>query len=204
MTRRAPALLCTDTIVTRVGDRIAAAAPALEVVARDGDGPVAGDDLDRVAVGVFSADAVPERAAHVRGATVRAPHLRWLHPFSAGTDHPGFGALRERGVRVTSSSGAAAAPIARTVMMYLLALSRDLPGLLRDQVAHHWDPRRYDDIEGRTMGVLGMGPIGLEVIRLAEAMACGRSGCAAPLPATSRARRGRSAASPSWRRPSTS
>ncbi len=170
MTRRAPALLCTDTIVTRVGDRIAATAPDLEVVALDGDDPVADDDLDRVELAFFSADAFPERAAHFMGATVRAPHLRWLHTFSAGTDHPVFGALRERGVRVTSSSGASAAPIARTVMMYLLALSRDLPGLLRDQLAHHWDPRRYDDIEGRTIGVLGMGPIGLEVIRLAEAM----------------------------------
>ena len=88
MTRRAPALFCTDTIVTRVGDRIAAAAPDLEVVALDGDDPVADDDLDRVELAFFSADAFPERAAHFMGATVRAPNLRWLHTFSAGTDHP--------------------------------------------------------------------------------------------------------------------
>ena len=58
-----------------------------------------------------SSPPTPSRARRpLHGATVRAPNLRWLHTFSAGTDHPVFGALRERGVRVTSSSGASAAP----------------------------------------------------------------------------------------------
>ena len=35
----------------------------------------------------------------------------------------------DRGVRVTTSSGASAEPIAGTVMLYLLALSRGLPDL---------------------------------------------------------------------------
>ena len=81
-----------------------------------------------------------------------------------------FTGLLERGVRVTSSSGAAAAPIARTVLMYLLALSRDLPRMLRAQAAHEWAPQRFDDLEGQTVGVVGIGSIGREVIRLTTAV----------------------------------
>ena len=109
-------------------------------------------------------------SAQLLGAATRAPNLRWLHTFSAGTDHPIFGQFRDRGVRITTSSGANAAPIARTVVLYLLALSRDLRGVLRDQAAHVWDPRPFDDVDGKTIGVVGMGPIAREVIRLATAL----------------------------------
>ena len=72
-----------------------------------------------------------------------APNLRWLHSMSAGVDNPVFGMFLQRGVRVTTSSGASAEPIAGTVMMYLLALSRDLPQLTRAQAAHEWQPNPY-------------------------------------------------------------
>ena len=165
------ALLCTDTILARYGDRLCAAAPELEPVGLVGADAVGDDDLRRLRVAFFSGDAWPDRAAHFMGAVARAPDLRWLHTFSAGTDHPVFTGLLERGVRVSSSSGAAAGPIARTVLMYLLALSRDLPRLVRAQAAHEWSPQRFDDLAGKLIGVVGMGPIGCEVIRLASA--CG-------------------------------
>lgn len=136
------------------------------MVALTGDELVDGDDLDRLHVAFFSGDAWPERSSHFMAAVLRAPSLRWLHTFSAGTDHPVFADLLERGVRVSSSSGAAAGAIARTVLMYLLALSRDLPRLQRAQAAHEWAPQRFDDVPGWTVGVVGMGPIGREVIRL--------------------------------------
>ncbi|MGH9272431.1 MAG: D-2-hydroxyacid dehydrogenase [Ilumatobacteraceae bacterium] len=165
-----PALLCTNFILERYGDRVAAAAPHLQPIALN-DGDVLDEaDLARLRVAFFSADAWPDQAAHFMGAVVRAPALDWLHTFSVGTDHPVFTDLLDRGVRVSTSSGASAGPIARTVMLYLLALSRDLPRLVRAQAAHEWAPRSYDDLEGRTVGVVGMGPIGLEVIRMSGAL----------------------------------
>jgi len=95
--------------------------------------------------------------------------LRWLHSFSAGVDNVFFQRLLERGVRITTSSGAQAVPIAQTVMLYLLALSRDLPGWLRDQSERRWNPRQIRDLQGLTLGVVGLGPIGLEVARLGAA-----------------------------------
>ncbi len=168
MTAERLALLCTDTVADRLADRIARAAPDLDVVALSGDDLVPADVLARIDAAFFSADSFPGRAKRFMGAAIRAPRLRWLHTFSAGTDDPVFATLRERGVRLTSSSGAAAGPIGRTVMLYLLALSRGLPRLLADQAAHRWDPRSFDDLPGRSIGVLGMGPIGREIIRLAQ------------------------------------
>jgi phosphoglycerate dehydrogenase-like enzyme len=51
--------------------------------------------------------------------------------------------------------------------MCLLALARDLPRFLRDQAAHAWRQRDVGDVEGRVVGVVGMGPIGIESARLA-------------------------------------
>jgi phosphoglycerate dehydrogenase-like enzyme len=163
-------LLCTDHVADRYADRIATAAPDIELVTLIGDDPIAESDLARVDIAFFSGDAFPYRVAHLMGAITRAPNLRWLHTASAGIDHPVFGQLRDRGVRITTSSGAAAAPIARTVMLYLLGLSRDIHGLLRDQAAHVWAFRPYEDVDGKTIGVVGMGPIAREVIRMAAAL----------------------------------
>lgn len=165
-----PSLLCTHFILERYGDRVAAAAPNLQTIAL-ADGDVLDEaGLARLRVAFFSGDAWPDHAADFMGAAVRAPSLDWLHTFSVGTDHPVFTGLLDRGVRVSTSSGAPAGPIARTVMLYLLALSRDLPRLIHAQAAHEWAPRSFDDIEGRTIGVVGMGPIGLAVIRMASAL----------------------------------
>lgn len=167
---RRPALLCTDTVIERHGGRLASAAPQLELVALSGDDLVGDEDLTRLDVAFFSGDAYPERTAHFFGACINAPNLRWLHTYSAGTDHPIFQRFLADGVRVSTSSGASAPYIARTVLLYLLALSRDLPGYLRDQTAHSWMPRRFDDVEGQTIGVVGMGPIGRAIVDVSTAV----------------------------------
>src|SRR5690606_30890877 len=103
------------------------------------------------------------------GTCIRAEHLHWLHTMSAGTDHPVFASLRDRGVTVTNSAGAAAPSIAQTVMTYLLALSRDLPRSLRDQAERRWEPGPSVDLHGMRLGIVGLGAIGGETARLAQA-----------------------------------
>ena len=56
-----------------------------------------------------------------------------------------------------------------TVMLYLLALSRNLPRWLRSQSAHDWSPGRFRELDGQRLVVVGYGPIGQEVVRLATA-----------------------------------
>lgn len=163
-----PVLFCTDTFWDERGEEIVTIDPTVEVVRLVDDERIAAGDLARVTIAFFSPDAWP-RARQFMGSCVRAENLRWMHTMSAGTDHPVFATLRSRGVTVTNSAGAAAPSIAQTVMTYLLALSRDLPRSLRDQAERRWAPGPSVDLHGMRLGIVGLGSIGSETARLAQA-----------------------------------
>lgn len=160
-------LFCTDVFLERHRARLAELAPDLQTVALTGHDPVGEDDLERITLAFFSHDAWPERSASFMSVAVGSPNLRWLHTMSAGVDHPVFQMFVDRGVRVTTSSGSSSQPIAATAIMYLLALARDLPRMMRAQASHDWAWERWRELRGRSIAVLGMGPIGVEVARLA-------------------------------------
>lgn len=162
-------LFCTDTFFAANEAQLRRIAPDLEYVTLDGDHQVAEADIERITLTFFSHDAWPERAANFFGVAMRAVNLRWFHTMSAGVDSPVFSSFTDRGVRLTTSSGSSAAPIARTVMMYLLALTRDLPAMIRSQDRAEWNWHRWAELEGRRIAVVGWGPIGQEVARLAAA-----------------------------------
>ena len=162
-------LFCTDTIRDRYGEEIRLRRPGVEIVALEGSDRVGEADLGRITAAFFSGDAWPERSANFLRVCLQSRALQWLHTFSAGIDHPVFRGFVDRGVHVTTSSGSSASPIAQTVMMYLLALTRDLPGWSRAQAEHRWDQRPITELDGMTMGIVGMGPIGCEVARLGSA-----------------------------------
>jgi D-2-hydroxyacid dehydrogenase (NADP+) len=159
-------LFATDTTTARYGEQWRAVAPDLQVSQlRE---PVVPDaaTLETFDIALLSDDLWEGKLPTFMRACVAAPNLAWMHGFNAGTDHPVFGQLLANGVRLTTSSGAAATPIAHTVLMYLLAMTRDVPRFHRRQAARDWDQRDILDMEERTVGVIGMGPIGREVARL--------------------------------------
>ena len=162
------AILISDQVEERYGPRIGAVAPlAPRVVVRAGEAP---GDVDAVEIAYFSGDVFPERVREFALALRDAKRLRWLHTFSAGVDHPWFQALRQQGIRLTTSSGAHAVPIAQTVALYLLALTRGLPAWLDAQRRRAWERHPVRDLQGLVLGVVGLGPIGLEVARLGAAL----------------------------------
>ena len=163
------ALFCTDMFLEGYGDRIAQIAPGLDVIPLRPGEEISDADVERITIAFFSNDAWPERAGAFFKVAMSTPNLQWFHSMSAGVDSPVFSTFLERGARLTTSSGASAPPIAGTVMLYLLALSRNLPGWLRSQAAHEWTPEPFVELEGQRIVVVGWGPIGQEVVRLATA-----------------------------------
>ena len=163
-------LLVTDTLWALAGAELARRAPGIEPILMVSDQPLTAEELGRARIACLSGDAYPERIREVIGACVHAPNLQWLHTFSAGVDAPVFGTFLERGVRLTNSSGASAPSIARTVIAGVLALSRDLPAWFRAQQERSWAPRRYEEIIGQRLVVVGWGPIARETARLADAL----------------------------------
>ena len=150
-------------------DRIRAVAPGVEFIELRDDAEVRDADIARIEVALFSNDAFPERAPAFMRVCLSAPRLRWLHSFSAGTDHPVFTMLAQRGVLITNSPGASAVPIAETVMMYLLALTRRLGDWFEAQRGRRWAPHQITELATRRIAVVGMGAIGNAIITRAQA-----------------------------------
>lgn len=101
------------------------------------------------------------------------PRLRWLHLGFAGIDNPRFGAMLDRGVRLSNSPGAAAEPIAHTAIAGLLSLARRFPHYQVLQRDRRWRSLPVDehprDLSGQTLVIYGLGAIGGELARLARA-----------------------------------
>lgn len=98
-------------------------------------------------------------------ATLEAsPSLQWVHVHSAGADRPLLVALREKGIRVTTSPGANSEVVAQSALAGLLSLAREFPRLARAQREHVWlpllGPLMPDDIAGQRAVIVGWGPIG--------------------------------------------
>jgi phosphoglycerate dehydrogenase-like enzyme len=161
-------LLCSDTALAQYGAVWRDIAPDLRHLVLPRDRHLEQREIDTIDLAVFSADLWTEgRGAPFMKVLLQAPSAQWLHMFSAGLDNPVFGELRRRGVRVTHSAGSSATPIAHSVIMHVIAMCRDARTLAVAQSEHVWAERDVTDVEGRRMGIVGLGGIGSEVARLA-------------------------------------
>lgn len=161
-------LLASDAAIEQVRHQLCAVVPHAQFVPVHESG-VDGDP-SAATVGYFSLDLLPHRIDHFVAAVDSAPSLRWFHTCSSGVDAPWFQALLNRGLSFTTSSGASAVPIAQTVLYFLLALSRDSRRWEDAQRRRAWEPHDVMDLRGKQVCVVGMGPIGNEVARLASAL----------------------------------
>ena len=99
----------------------------------------------------------------------RAPGLKWIHLSSHGADHVPESVLKSN-VVITTGQGGFTEAVAEHVMMLALMLAKQAPRFIRRQIAHRWD-RSYS-VTGLwrcTMGLVGLGSIGLRVAHLAKA-----------------------------------
>lgn len=102
-----------------------------------------------------------------------SPGLRWLHLFSSGSDFAVVDRLLSAGVRVTTSTGAAGVPLARSAIAGLLAISRRFPLFIDSKARRKWEALPLDrfplDLDGQTIAIVCLGATGMEVARLAKA-----------------------------------
>jgi D-2-hydroxyacid dehydrogenase (NADP+) len=103
-----------------------------------------------------------------------APHAEWLHVCSAGVDNPLYQPTLQRAVRLTTSSGSTARPIAQTAVGAILAQSRGFTHWLDAQAKARWQPltpaQIGRDLDQQTAVIVGLGPIGRETGRLLNAI----------------------------------
>ena len=149
-------------------------APDLLVLPEYREARLAETDCARIEVAFFSTDVFPDFSRQFFSAVRKAPQLKWLHVFNVGVDHPIYDEMLARGVRLTTSAGSTAEPIAQTALAGMLMLARNFPRWLEAQRNHRWDPMRGSDVprdlRGQTALVLGLGHIGREFARLARVL----------------------------------
>ena len=105
-------------------------------------------------------------------AIAAAPSLKVISKHGSGTDTIDKVAAAARGVRVVAAAGANAAAVAEHAMALLLACAKSVTRLNERMHAGHWDKATHKsvELEGRTVGVVGLGAIGLRFARMADAM----------------------------------
>jgi D-2-hydroxyacid dehydrogenase (NADP+) len=100
----------------------------------------------------------------------KSPRLRWLQIHPAGAERPLYRELRDRGVKVTTASGATAATVAHSTLGAVISLNRRFPLLADAQRRHAWEPRLGEraprDLKGQCAVIVGMGPIGRNLAAL--------------------------------------
>ncbi|HET8607296.1 MAG TPA: D-2-hydroxyacid dehydrogenase [Gaiellaceae bacterium] len=132
-------------------------------------------ELERLIAGAEILYGFPhEKPAELAWAVRHAPRLRFVQCTFAGAGQQVAAAdltAEELGrIAFASSSGVHVTPLAEWSLFGILAFRKGLPQLQRDQRARHWAPHfPVDELHGATVLVVGLGAIGREVARLAEA-----------------------------------
>lgn len=101
-----------------------------------------------------------------------APALRVISKHGSGTDTIDKEAAQARGIEVCAAVGANAAAVAEQAMALLLACAKSVVHLNERMHAGYWDKAAHKSIElqGRTIGLVGLGAIGQRFAKMCDAM----------------------------------
>jgi len=100
----------------------------------------------------------------------QAPKLRVIGRAGVGVDNIDAQAATRRGIVVMNTPGANAVAVAELTLGLMLALARKLPAANATMHAGKWEKKNLQGVElrGKTLGILGLGRIGLEVAKRAK------------------------------------
>ena len=101
-----------------------------------------------------------------------APSLKVISKHGSGTDTIDKVAAKARGIEVVAAVGANAAAVAEQAVALLLACAKSVVALDQRMRGGHWDKATHKsvELEGRTVGVVGLGAIGLRFAKVVDAM----------------------------------
>jgi D-3-phosphoglycerate dehydrogenase / 2-oxoglutarate reductase len=100
----------------------------------------------------------------------QAPRLRVIGRAGVGVDNIDAEAATRRGIVVMNTPGANAVAVAELTIGLMLALARKLPVANSTMHAGKWEKKSLQgaELRGKTLGILGLGRVGLEVARRAR------------------------------------
>jgi D-2-hydroxyacid dehydrogenase (NADP+) len=99
---------------------------------------------------------------------LRARKLKWLHALSAGVDAMLHPELIASPVQLSNSRGVFDIPVSEHAFMLLTALTRGLPLYAHNQSMGLWKRGPASEMEGKTIGIIGLGSIGRMIAQKAK------------------------------------
>ena len=102
----------------------------------------------------------------------RAPRLKWVQLASAGSDHMLRAGLHDKrpDLLLTTASGVHEVPISEHIVAMLLYFARGFQQAVRNQAIGKWERYRPSEAQGKTVCMVGYGPIARRAAALLGAL----------------------------------
>jgi len=129
--------------------------------------------LEDLLTDIADADGLIVRSATkvTRQLIEAAPRLRIVGRAGTGVDNVDLAAADERGILVVNAPGANSISVAEHALALMLALSRSVAVADAQMKQGRWEKKSFQgaELRGKTLGIVGLGRIGREVARRAQA-----------------------------------
>jgi D-3-phosphoglycerate dehydrogenase len=150
--------------------------PVWERVVRADDPPIdvnrktfARDDLPRVLDGYDV--ALDDHSYMPTELVVRCPQLKHIVFLGTGAaSYMNVDELNARGVKVHTIKGYGDTAVAEHTVALIFAAARDVARMDREVRSGVWTPQEGVQLLGKTLGVIGLGGIGVEVVRIGKGL----------------------------------
>ncbi len=126
------------------------------------DNPV-GAQLQRIEA-VFTEEMLPDSLAQ------QMPKLKWLHVTRGGVNAYLTPSIKARPIQITGSKGIHGTAFSEFALACILMVAKNLPDCLEAQREKRWQKLAPIEIEGKTLGIVGLGTAGSELARKAKAL----------------------------------
>jgi D-3-phosphoglycerate dehydrogenase len=128
---------------------------------------------DKLLPELRDADALIIRSAvQVDAALLEAaPRLQVIGRAGIGVDNVDIEAATRKGVLVMNTPGGNSVSVAEHTLALMLAMARSVPRANESMHAGRWEKKQLEgqELRGKTLGVMGLGRIGVEVVKRARA-----------------------------------
>ena len=103
---------------------------------------------------------------------VRLPELRVIGKYGVGLDMIDLAAMRVHGKRLGWTGGVNRRSVSELVIAFAIAMLRHVPAVNREVLSGTWRQRVGSNLSGKTVGIVGCGHIGKDLVPLLKAFGC--------------------------------
>jgi len=131
---------------------------------RQGDDPGMDPQWLAQVDGVFTEETVPDELVQ------RMSSVKWLHVTRGGVNAYLTPTVKARPIQVTGSKGIHGTVFSEFALAAIFMLAKKLPECMEAQQQKKWQKLQPVEVEGKPLGIVGLGTVGLELARKAKAL----------------------------------